>query len=78
MIVHIKNHVNRTNNFIIEWIPWHVLHAVGTVVTVHLMTHTEPAPHIQTVTTEVELRDWLQTPTTALVPHQLCDPGLEW
>ena len=71
MIIHIKNHVNRTNNFIIEWIPWHVLHAVGTVVTVNLVGDTEPAPYVQTVPAEVEFGDWLEGAAATLVPHHL-------
>jgi len=49
----------------------HVLHTVGTVVTVHLVGHTEPTSDVKAVSAEVKSADWLQRSTTTLVPHQV-------
>ena len=55
----------------------HVLHAVGAVVTVHLVTHAEPAPDVQAVAAEIQLRDGLEAAAAALVPHQLLDTRIK-
>ena len=56
----------------------HVLHAVGAVVAVHLVTNAEPAPDVQAVAAEVKLGDGLEAAAATLVAHQLLDTRVKW